>query len=472
MSTPAPSFFDDVVHSFDRAAAFSELGADVLEQVKSCNAVYRMRFPVLDDEGEVQVIEAYRVEHSHHRLPTKGGIRYSADVAQEETMALAALMTYKCAVVDVPFGGAKGGVRIDPRGCSPRMLERTTRRYAFHLLEKNFIGPDVDVPAPDVGTGPREMGWIYDTYRMHGEDQLNALACVTGKAINCHGIPGRDEATGLGTTYALREVLDTPEDCRALGLETGLRGKRVVVHGFGKVGFHAARTLAEHGAVIVGVAVHDGAVHAPDGLDVHALARHREGSGGSVEGFEGAAFLEDPLEALELDCDILVPAALERQITGDNAPRIQAKVIAEAANGPVTPYAEQILSDRGVLVVPDIYANAGGVVVSYFEWVKNLSHISFERIRRRYQQMASGNTLKVLERLTGQRVPEEDRDTLCRAPDEVDFVRAALDDTMSISWRKLRELWKRRELPDPRTAAYLMAIESVGDSYVSLGIYP
>jgi glutamate dehydrogenase (NAD(P)+) len=467
-----PSFLDDVAHYFDRAAAFSKVDNGVLEQVKACNSVYRMRFPVVDDDGEVRVVEAFRVEHSQHRLPTKGGIRYSAHAHQEETMALAALMTYKCAVVDVPFGGAKGAVRIDPRRCSPRMLERVTRRYAFHLIEKRFIGPDVDVPAPDVGTGEREMGWIYDTYRMHGEDQLNALACVTGKPTRLHGIPGRREATGRGTTYALREVLDTAEDCRALGLEPGLRGKRVVVQGFGKVGYHAARTLAEEGAVVVGVGVRDGAVHAPDGLDVEALATYRRDSGGSLEGFPGATFLDDPRAVLELDCEILVPAALERQITSENVRRVKAPVIAEAANGPVTPDAEQILTDRGALVIPDIYANAGGVVVSYFEWVKNLSHISFERIRRRHQQMATGHTLQAIEGLTGRRVADGDRRTLCEGPDEIDFVRSALDDTMGTAWRQIRELWKRRELPDPRTAAYVRAIEAVGDSYVALGIYP
>ncbi|MFW5921491.1 MAG: Glu/Leu/Phe/Val family dehydrogenase [Polyangiales bacterium] len=465
------SFFADVNRYFDQAAHHTDLPADILRQVKACNAVYRIHFPVRSDDGEVKVLEAYRVEHSHHRLPTKGGIRYSPHVSQDEVMALAALMTYKCAVVGVPFGGAKGAVRIDPRGQSPAFTERATRRYTYELIKKRFIGPDVDVPAPDVGTGAREMGWIYDTYRMHGEDQLNAFACVTGKALSTHGIPGRDEATGLGCTFALREALSVPQDMRAVGLSPDLSGKRVVVQGFGKVGFHAARTLVDLGAQIVGVAVSDGAVHAPDGLDPQALLRHRSETG-SLRGFSGATFVERPLDALELDCDVLVPAALEKQITRDNAPRIRAKVVAEAANGPVDPDAEAILRDAGVLVLPDLYANAGGVVVSYLEWIKNLSHISFERRTRRYQQMANERLLAMMERLSGQSADSRDAEALCRAPDEVDFVRAALDDTMSIAYRRLRETRRRRELPDLRQAAYLQAIDTVGHAYLDLGIYP
>ena len=467
----SPSFFDDVNRQFDRAAAYTSLDSGILEQVKAVNALYRMRFPVRTDAGEVKVIEAYRAEHSDHRLPTKGGVRFAADTTHDEVMALAALMTYKCAIVDVPFGGAKGAVRINPREWSVHELERITRRYTFQLIQKRFIGPDVDVPAPDVGTGEREMSWIYDTYRQHGRDQLNALACVTGKSLANHGIPGRDEATGLGCAFALREALSHRGDCAALGLSTGIAGKRVVVQGFGNVGYHAARTLAERGAVIVGVGVHDEAIHAPDGLDPVALAQHRRDSG-SFAGFPNATLLSHPRAVLELDCDVLVPAALERQITRENAPRIRAKVVAEAANGPVTPDAEHILHDRGVLVLPDIYANAGGVVVSYFEWVKNLGHMSFERVRRRYQQMSNARTVHMIETMTGRAVDDADRAALCHAPDEVDFVRTALDDTMSTAWNRIREQWKRRDLPDVRISAYLIAIELVGESYVSQGIYP
>jgi glutamate dehydrogenase (NAD(P)+) len=465
-------FFRDVNRYFAEAARHTSLPAGILRQVQACNAVYRMRFPVRRDDGEVAVVEAYRAEHSHHRLPTKGGIRYAQRVSQDEVMALAALMTYKCALVDVPFGGAKGGVRIDPRRCSDAFLERVTRRFTVELVQKRFIGPDVDVPAPDVGTGPREMGWIYDTYKHHGTDVLNALACVTGKAISAHGIAGRDEATGVGVILALQQVLSHPEETKALGWsETGLAGKRVIVHGVGKVGLHAARTAVASGAVVVGVAVSDGALYAPDGLDAEATLAHRR-EAGSLEGFPEARFLADPAELLEQDCDVLIPASLEHQITADNAPRIRAAVIAEGANGPVDPEANRILREAGRILVPDIYANAGGVVVSYFEWIKNLSHVSFERMTRRYQQMANARLLQVLERLTGRAPSAAEAALLGSAPDEIDFVRTALENTLAISYAQIREAWKSEALPDLRTAAYLLAIDRVGQAYIEAGIYP
>jgi glutamate dehydrogenase (NAD(P)+) len=465
------SFFRDVNHYFDAAGRFAALPDGVLRQVKACNAVYRIRFPVREDDGSVRVVEAYRAEHSHHRLPTKGGIRFSPAVGQDEVMALAALMTYKCAAVDVPFGGAKGGVKIDPRRESPAFLERMTRRYTTELIRKRFIGPDVDVPAPDVGTGPREMGWIADTYKSHGGDHLNGLACVTGKSITMHGIPGRVEATGLGVTHALEQAFGIAEDMKALGLSTGLAGKRVVVHGFGNVGFHAARALAERGAVIVGASVSDGGLYHADGLDPQAVIDFRR-ENGSLSGFPGAQYFSDSSQLLEQDCDILIPAALEHQITMDNVDRIRAKVIAEAANGPVSPKADGILREKGCLVIPDIYANAGGVVVSYFEWIKNLSHISFERMWRRYQQLGNNRLLTVLEHETGHSASTEDRSLLCRAPEELDFVHAALEDTMSIAYLRIHEAWRNRQVPDLRTAAYLLAIESVGRAYTEAGIYP
>ncbi|WP_428262207.1 Glu/Leu/Phe/Val dehydrogenase dimerization domain-containing protein [Haliangium sp.] len=465
------SFFSNVNRYFDQAASYSRLSAGVLAQVQACNSVYRVRFPVLRDDGDIDVIEAYRAEHSHHRLPTKGGIRYAPDVSQDEVMALAALMTYKCAVVDVPFGGAKGAVRVDARTSSPHFLERVTRRYAFELIRKRFIGPDVDVPAPDYGTGEREMGWIYDVYQSQGQDTLNALATVTGKAIELHGIPGRREATGLGVTLALERALANPEDARAVGLSSGLSGKRAIVHGLGKVGYHAARTLAERGVVIVGASVSDGAVYSSSGIDIDALLAHRRAQGGFA-GFAGVEHIAEPLAVLERDCDILVPAALEGQITEHNAGRLSARIIAEGANGPITAAADEILRAKGAWILPDIYANAGGVVVSYFEWIKNLSHVSFQRMTRRYQQMSHNRLLQVIEKLTGKTPDADDRAFLCRAPDEIDFVRSALEDTMTIAYERIDELRRQRKLPDLRTAAYLMAIESVGQGYSSVGIFP
>ena len=470
MASPS-SFFDDVNHYFDAASHHADVGPDVLGQIRACNAVYGIRFPVVRDDGEIVVVAGYRAEHSHHRLPTKGGVRYSLDVSENEVMALAALMTYKCALVDVPFGGAKGGVCINPRVESASFLERVTRRYTSELIRKRFIGPDVDVPAPDVGTGEREMGWIYDTYKTHGPDALNALASVTGKAVSVHGIEGRREATGLGAVIALDHFLSEEEDLKPLGLETGLAGKKIIVPGLGKVGLHAALAAIDRDAIIVGVSVSDGALYDEGGLDVEAVLLHRAETG-SLRGFQGARFLADPDAILEEACDVLIPSALEHQITAHNAARLQAKIIVEAANGPVDPDADQILREAGTMVVPDIYANAGGVVVSYFEWIKNLSHISFERMTRRYQQISNHRLLDVITRLTGKTLPPEDAALLLQAPNEIDFVHTALENTMAISYEKIREPWRRRGLPDVRTSAYLTAIESVASSYALDGIFP
>jgi glutamate dehydrogenase (NAD(P)+) len=465
------SFFDDVNRYFDAACGFTDVPRDILHQIRACNTVYRIRFPVRRDDGQVVVVKAFRAEHSYHRLPTKGGIRYALNVAQNEVMALAALMTYKCAVVDVPFGGAKGGVCVDPRVESTSFLERVTRRYTSELIRKRFIGPDVDVPAPDVGTGEREMGWIADTYKVLGPDTLNALACVTGKAVSVHGVGGRREATGLGAIIALGLFLSAKEDVGPLGLEPGIAGKRIIVSGLGKVGLHAALSAMERDAIIVGVSVSDGALYDEGGLDVESVLRHRNDAG-SLRGFADAQFFADPDALLEQPCDVLIPAALEHQITAGNAERLKAKIIVEAANGPVTPEADSILRNRGTTIIPDIYANAGGVVVSYFEWIKNLSHISFERMTRRYQQIANERLLSLLTRLTGKSLPPEDAAMLHQAPNEVDFVRTALENTMTISYDKIHDPWKRRALPDLRTSAYLTAIESVASSYALDGIFP
>lgn len=465
-------FFEDVARQFDKAAAYTRAySPGVLEQVKACNAVYRIRFPVRRDDGEVQTIEAYRAEHSHHRLPTKGGIRYSLDVTQEEVMALAALMTYKCAVVDLPFGGAKGGIKVDPRACSAAMLERITRRYTAELIKKNFIGPSVDVPAPDYGSGEREMVWITDTYRELNPTQLDALACVTGKPLSLHGIPGRREATGLGVFYGIQQALSDADDMKSLGLTTGVAGKRVVIQGLGNVGYHAARFLQQAGAVIVGLAEREGAIHDPRGLDLEEVVAHRRDSG-SILRFKDAQNMTDPAQALELPCDVLVPAALENQIHAGNVDRIKAKVVAEAANGPVTFDAAEALTKKGIMVLPDIYLNAGGVTVSYFEWLKNLNHVSFERMTKRHQELTNRALVEALEKLTGKSLTESERRLLSQGPEEIDFVRSALEETMIRAYQIIHRLWKVRELPDLKTAAFLHAIERVADAYVSQGIFP
>ena len=463
--------FQDFLAYFDAAAAYTDYPTGLLDQVKYCNSVYRMNFPVHDDEGNVVVIEAYRAQHSHHRLPTKGGIRYSTAVNQEEVMGLAALMTFKCAIVDVPFGGAKGGVRIDARSSSPAFLERVTRRLTAELDKKKMIGPAVDVPAPDYGTGEREMAWIADTFTALNPNELNQWACVTGKPLTIHGIPGRREATGLGVALGIERAISDRKEMEALGLSGGLDGARVIVQGLGNVGYHGALALRERGALIVGIAEFDGGVYDASGLDPDAVKQHLRDTGG-ISGFAAARTFERSADVLEEECEILVPAALEHQITEANAGRIQARIVAEAANGPTTPVASAILRERGILVLPDLYLNAGGVTVSYFEWLKNIAHHSFERLVRRNEADRSDQILSAVEELLGQRLDPAARAAVVAGPDEVDFVHHALADTMVEAYDRIHETWRTREMPDLRTASYQVSIDLVAKSYLQLGIFP
>ncbi len=457
---------------FDRAARLTSHPPGLLDQVKCCNAVLRLRFPVKRDDGTIEVVEAFRAEHSHHRTPTKGGIRFSPDVTQDEVIALAGLMTYKCAIVGVPFGGAKGGIRVDSHAISDGFRERLVRRYTTELFKKNFIGPAIDVPAPDYGTGEREMAWIADTYTVLAQNEMHPYACVTGKPLTLHGIQGRREATGLGVYFGVRECLANAEDMRPLGLATGIAGKTVVIQGLGNVGYHAAKFLQqEGGAVVVAIAEKEGGIHNPRGLDVEAVSQHLRDTQ-SILNFPGAKNITTPDEVLELECDILVPAALENQITADNAPRIRAKIVAEAANGPVTDAADEILRRRGILVIPDIYLNAGGVTVSYFEWLKNLSHVSFGRMSSKHEALNNRHLLDAVEKLTGRSVDDTERHLILKGPQEIDYVNSALSDTMATSYTSIRELWKSRGVADLRTAAFYLAIDRIARSYLALGIFP
>ena len=469
-NTAHRSFFDQVNRNFDKAAALTGHSTGLLDIIKTCNSVYHFTFPLRRMDGSVEVIEAWRAEHSHHKLPTKGGIRYSLDVNEDEVIALAALMTYKCAVVDVPFGGAKGGIRIDPKTYTAEELERITRRYAFELIKKGFIGPGIDVPAPDFGTGPREMAWIVDTYMAIAPDKLEAQGCVTGKPVAQGGIRGRTEATGRGAAIATREACNVQEDMKALGLAPGRAGKRVVVQGRGNVGYHAALFLQEYGAQIVGLIELEGAIHSPDGLDVQEAVKHRKETG-SILTFPGAKALANGAEGLELDCDILVPAALENQITADNAPRIRAKMIVEGANGPTTSRASEMLSEHGVLILPDHFANAGGVLVSYFEWLKNLSHVRFGRIEKHFQEDAFSRLLGAVTTATGRQFDDAERKTIARGAEELDLVNSGLEDTMTTAYHRLREI-QHRNRTDLRTAAFVDAIDKIAVSYKDLGIFP
>ncbi|MDF1865339.1 MAG: Glu/Leu/Phe/Val dehydrogenase [Saprospiraceae bacterium] len=468
------SFYQSVQNFFEKAAPHTGLHTGLLNQINVCNSVYKMQFPVKIN-NEVKVIEAYRVQHSHHRSPTKGGIRYSNHVTQEEVMALATLMSYKCAIVDVPFGGAKGGVKITPWEYTPYQLEKITRRYTAELVKRNFIGPAIDVPAPDYGTGPREMAWIYDTYRAMKEGEIDAAGCVTGKPVNQNGIRGRTEATGRGVYYGIREACSLKEDMNKVGLSAGLKDKIFAVQGLGNVGSFAAKILQdEGGATLIGVGEVEGSIYNKDGIDIYELLKFRKETG-SILNFPGATnFPKEQRNAvLEFDCDILIPAALENQITYENVGNIKAKVIAEAANGPITSAAEKVLLSKGVIILPDVYLNAGGVTVSYFEWLKNLSHMRFGRMEKRFNQNTLNQLVTEVEKLTGKSIGEKERELVTRGADEIDLVRSGLEETMVNAYHYTREIMNRKEkVTDLRTAAFVNAIEKIGSDYMSLGIFP
>jgi glutamate dehydrogenase (NAD(P)+) len=472
MSDTHYSFFGAVEKSFDRAAGYTQWDKGILEQIKECNAVYQIRFPLKRDDGSIEVIEAYRVQHSHHKTPCKGGIRFAAEVNQDEVMALAALMTYKCAIVNVPFGGGKGGIKINPKKYSAYELEKITRRYTAELIKKNFIGPGTDVPAPDYGTGEREMAWILDTYSAMHPGEIDAAGCVTGKPITQGGVRGRREATGLGVFFGLREVCNMPDVMEKLGLTPGVEGKKIVVQGLGNVGYHSAKFFQDAGALIIGLAEYEGAIWSESGLDVDAVVAHRRETG-SILNFPGANNFTRNADALEMNCDILIPAALENVINGDNATRVKARIIGEAANGPLTPEADDVFIKKGVLVVPDMYLNAGGVTVSYFEWLKNLSHVRYGRMEKRFNENMNSHIVNQMEFMSGKKMAIRDREYIVHGADEVDLVYSGLEESMITATHEIMAAWKANpEIPDMRTAAYVVAINKVGVSYAELGIFP
>jgi glutamate dehydrogenase (NAD(P)+) len=466
------NFFDQVTQYFNEAAKHMDYPPGLLEQIRVCNSVYRFDFPLRRENGQIEVIHAWRVEHSHHKLPVKGGIRYSPEVYEEEVMALAALMTYKCAIVDVPFGGAKGGIKIEPKDYTLPELERITRRYAHELIKKNFLGPGIDVPAPDYGTGEREMAWMADTYAAINPGQLDALGCVTGKPVTQGGVRGRKEATGRGLYFALREACNEPDEMKRLGLTRGLDGKRIVVQGLGNVGYHAAKFCREGGGILIAIAEREGAIMNLKGLNEDDVFNHRR-STGSILNFPGATNIADNATALELDCDVLIPAALESVFTKENAPRIKAKIILEGANGPTTPEADPIFREKGMLVIPDIYCNAGGVTVSYFEWLKNLSHVRFGRMQKRHEQANELAMLKAIEESTGRKFTDTERAAIAKGPDEQDLVNSGLEETMIGAFHELLNTRRQSKgIPDLRIAAFVSAIHKVARSYSELGIFP
>ncbi|CAG8614255.1 9301_t:CDS:10 [Cetraspora pellucida] len=462
-----PMFLESVQMYFDKAAKISGVSPKTISHMEAPDCMLKVTFPIEVDD-KVEIITGYRVHHSRHLLPVKGGIRFSPEVEEQEVTALAALMTYKCAIVDVPFGGAKGGISVDPSKYTIAELERITRRYTVELCQKAFIGPGTDVPAPDVGTGPREMSWIMDTYRQFHPNDVDSIGCVTGKPIPLGGVRGRNEATGLGVFYGIREFISYPEVQKHTGLSGNIKDLSIIIQGFGKVGYWAAKFFEKNGAKIIGIGEKECGVYNSNGLNVDELFKYRL-SNGSLHGAPNVEIIEDPLQILDLECDVLIPAALERQIGLRNADKIKAKIIGEAANGPTTPLANEILLKKGILIIPDLLLNAGGVTVSYFEWLKNLSHMRFGRMTRKWDELGKSQLVELVERNVGHKLSDTEKEQIVHGADESDLVYSGLEDTMIRACMETRKTSISKEV-DYRTAAFVNAIEKIAAVYEGSGM--
>ena len=464
-----PTFLENVDMMVNDTIDRIKIDPNISKILKTCRSVIQLKFPV-KIKGEIEIFHGWRAVHSSHRLPVKGGIRYSTDVNQEEIEALASLMTFKCAVVDVPFGGAKGGLLIDPKKYDDESLERITKKFARELIRRGFLSPARDVPAPDVGTSQREMGWILDAYKSLRPDDINHVACVTGKSVSHGGIKGRLEATGRGVCEALKEFFRHPEEVSKANINNpNLDGQKIIIQGFGNVGSNSAKTLFSTGAKIVGIAEKDGGIFNKEGINIIELEKYQQDKS-TILGFPNTEKIESSSDLLTYDCDILIPAALENAITLKNVDNVKAKIICEAANGPISYRADQKLKDRGAIIIPDIYANAGGVTVSYFEWIRNISHIRMGRLNKRYEEHRGEAILKAIKQISTNKLPKELIDQLVHGANEDDIIASGLEDTMRVSFQEILEMKSAYNLDNYRMAAYAIALKKIEKSYLELGI--
>jgi glutamate dehydrogenase (NAD(P)+) len=455
----------------------------VMAALRPCNHVLQISFPLRRDNGDYEMITGWRAQHSHHRLPCKGGIRYWKHANADEVQALAALMTWKCACVDVPFGGGKAAIQIDTSDYSEHELEQITRKFTTELAKKGFIGPSIDVPAPDMYTGEREMAWMANQYgQTQGYGDLNYAACVTGKPISQGGVHGRVSATGRGVFHGIDIFMNDRETMIKLDMKPGIEGKTFIMEGFGNVGYHTARHLKKKSGVMVGVREWDGQLWNPNGIDPVALGDYKLAHG-TINGFPGAESVPLDDSIITREADILCPCACEKTISADNAKDIKAKVIAEGANGPITPKGHEILVANGRMVLPDLYMNAGGVTVSYFEWLKNLNHVSYGRLLFKYQEEANLDLLdsvqKSLEDKFGSPgtrahipiVPTKAFQEKIHGASEKDIVQSGLEYTMERAGHRILDIAKEYDLGlDFRTAAFISSIEKIFTTYNEAGL--
>ena len=463
------SFWESTNSIVDEALAYTKIPSNLADQIKTCNSTYTVRFGVQLGK-KIHNFVGWRSVHSDHINPAKGGIRYSIDANQDEVESMAALMSYKCAIVDVPFSGSKGALKIDPKKYERSELARITRRFAQELIKRDLINPSQNVPAPDLGTSEREMAWIADEYQKLNPNDINGKACVTGKPLHKKGIAGRNEATGRGVQFGLREFFQDKKILDKKKIEHGLENKTVIVQGLGKVGYHAAKCLSEDdGCKVISIVEKSGSLINEDGLPVKKVKRWLE-EGKTLKRCPYGKFASNSEKELERECDILIPAAVENVINKNNAKQINAKVIAEAANGPVTFNADKILNKKGVLVIPDVYLNAGGVIVSYFEWVRNISQMRFGRLEKRRDEAQIAQLISVVEKMTGQKMPKIDKVKLFDGVDEIDLIRSGLNDMMVDAYQNIRGQMLRSKLPNLKIAAFKLALEKIAGAYDTIAL--